>query len=47
MVIDDRKGFFVGLWYGDTLVRTQTGLRFSVRVEQLSYFRNVGAGTVG
>ncbi len=40
MVVDDKKVFFVGLWYDDVLVRTATGWRFSARVEQLSYFHN-------
>lgn len=41
MVVDDKKVFFVGLWYDDRLVRTTTGWRFCSRVEQLSYFHNL------
>jgi hypothetical protein len=41
MVVDDKKVFFVGLWYDDELARTATGWRFSSRVEQLSYFHNL------
>lgn len=41
MVVDDKRVFFVGLWYDDTLVRTDTGWRFRERVEQLSYFHNL------
>ena len=41
MVVDDKKVFFVGLWYDDELVRTSTGWRFARRVEQLSYFHNL------
>lgn len=41
MIVDDRKVFFVGLWYDDKLVRTETGWRFSERLEQLSYFHNL------
>ncbi len=40
MVVNDKKVFFVGLWYDDELVRTPTGWRFRLRVEQLSYFHN-------
>lgn len=40
MVVDDKRVFFVGLWYDDTLVRTPTGWRFASRTEQLSYFHN-------
>jgi hypothetical protein len=38
MVIDDKKLFYVGLWYDDELVRTETGWRFAKRTEQLSFF---------
>ena len=41
MVVDDKKVFFVGLWYADRLVRTADGWRFAERVEQLSYFHNL------
>lgn len=41
MVVDHKKVFFVGLWYADRLVRTQTGWRFAERVEELSYFHNL------
>ena len=41
MVVDDKKVFFVGLWYADRLVRTSDGWRFAERVEQLSYFHNL------
>lgn len=40
MVVDDKKVFFVGIWYDDELVRTSTGWRFRRRTEQLSYFHN-------
>jgi hypothetical protein len=38
MVISDKKVFYVGLWYDDELVRTETGWRFSKRTEELSFF---------
>jgi hypothetical protein len=41
MVVDDKKVFFVGLWYDDTLVRTAEGWKFRTRTEQLSYFHNL------
>jgi len=41
MVVNDKKVFFVGLWYDDDLVRTDTGWRFARRVEELSYFHNL------
>jgi hypothetical protein len=41
MVVDDKKVFFVGLWYSDTLVRTEMGWQFQERVEELSYFHNL------
>ena len=41
MVVDDKKVFFVGLWYDDELVRTPDGWRFARRVEELSYFHNL------
>jgi hypothetical protein len=41
MVIDDKKVFFVGLWYDDKIVRTVEGWKFQERVEQLSYFHNL------
>ena len=41
MVVDDKRVFFVGLWYVDRLRRTDTGWRFAERVEELSYFHNL------
>jgi hypothetical protein len=38
MVISDKRVFYVGLWYDDELVRTETGWRFSKRTEELSFF---------
>ena len=38
MIINDKKLFYVGLWYDDELVRTDTGWRFAKRTEELSYF---------
>jgi hypothetical protein len=38
MIIDDKKLFYVGLWYDDELVRTADGWRFARRTEQLSFF---------
>ncbi|MFN2539428.1 MAG: nuclear transport factor 2 family protein [Mycobacteriales bacterium] len=38
MVIDDKKLFYVGLWYDDELVRTKSGWRFAKRTEELSFF---------
>jgi 3-phenylpropionate/cinnamic acid dioxygenase small subunit len=38
MIINDKKLFYVGLWYDDELVRTETGWRFAKRTEELSYF---------
>lgn len=32
--------FFVGIWYNDELIRTDTGWRISKRVEEFSYFHN-------
>lgn len=40
MVVDDKKVFFVGIWYDDQLVRTADGWKFAKRVEQLSFFHN-------
>ena len=40
MVVDDKKVFFVGIWYDDQLVRTTDGWKFAKRVEQLSFFHN-------
>jgi len=44
MVIE-REGsphvFFVGLWYRDTLLRTDSGWRIQTRHEELSYFHNL------
>lgn len=40
MVVDDSKVFFVGLWYDDALVRTDSGWRFSSRVQSKSFFHN-------
>ena len=40
MVVDDAKVFFVGLWYDDALVRTDSGWRFSSRVQSKSFFHN-------
>lgn len=46
MVIE-REGaphvFFFGLWYCDTLVRTETGWRIQIRHETYSYSHNVPA----
>lgn len=46
MVIE-REGshhvFFVGLWYRDTLIRTEQGWRIQTRHEELSYFHNLPA----
>ncbi len=46
MVIE-REGsphvFFVGLWYRDTLLRTDSGWRIQTRHEELSYFHNLPA----
>ena len=36
--------FFCGLWYNDTLVRTQNGWRIRERIEEKSYFYNVPPG---
>ncbi len=33
--------FFCGIWYRDTVVRTESGWRFSSRYEELCYFYNV------
>lgn len=41
MVVDDKRVFFVGLWYHDRLLRTSTGWRFVERVEECSYFHNL------
>jgi hypothetical protein len=41
MVVDSKKVFFVGLWYNDSLVRTEAGWQFRERVEELSYFHNL------
>jgi hypothetical protein len=38
MVINDKKVFYVGIWYDDELVRTDTGWRFRSRTEELSFF---------
>lgn len=38
MVVNDKKVFYVGIWYDDELVRTDTGWRFKKRTEELSYF---------
>ncbi len=38
MVVDEKKVFYVGLWYDDKLVRTESGWQFVERIEQLSYF---------
>jgi 3-phenylpropionate/cinnamic acid dioxygenase small subunit len=38
MIINDKKIFYVGLWYDDELRRTDTGWRFAKRTEELSYF---------
>jgi hypothetical protein len=38
MIINDKKLFYVGLWYDDELRRTDTGWRFARRTEELSYF---------
>jgi 3-phenylpropionate/cinnamic acid dioxygenase small subunit len=38
MIINDKKLFYVGLWYDDELRRTDTGWRFAKRTEELSYF---------
>jgi len=38
MVIDDKKLFYVGIWYDDELVRTPDGWRFAKRTEELSFF---------
>lgn len=38
MMINDKKLFYVGLWYDDELVRTDTGWRFAKRTEELGYF---------
>ena len=38
MVVNDKKVFYVGLWYDDTLVRTADGWKFASRTEELSYF---------
>ena len=40
MVVDDKKVFFVGIWYVDELVRTESGWRFAKRTEELSFFHN-------
>ena len=44
-IIMDQEGMphvmFVGMWYRDTLVRTQTGWRISEKFEEFSYFHNV------
>ncbi len=40
MVVNDKRVFFVGLWYDDEIVRGPDGWRFRRRVEQLSYFHN-------
>jgi hypothetical protein len=40
MVVDDKKVFFVGIWYVDELVRTGSGWRFAKRTEELSFFHN-------
>lgn len=44
MVIERERAphvFFVGLWYRDTLIRTEAGWRIQTRHEELSYFHNV------
>jgi hypothetical protein len=38
MIINDKKLFYVGLWYDDELLRTGSGWRFQRRTEELSYF---------
>ena len=40
----DEWPFFCGLWYHDTLVRTQDGWRICERIEEKSYFFNVPPG---
>jgi len=37
----DRNVFFVGLWYDDTLQRTDKGWRIATRSEDVSYFHNL------
>jgi hypothetical protein len=41
MIVDEKKVFYVGLWYNDRLVRTAEGWRFAERVEELAYFDGV------
>ena len=38
MVINDKKLFYVGIWYDDELVRTPDGWKFAKRTEELSFF---------
>ncbi len=38
MVLNEKKVFYVGLWYNDQLVRTADGWRFRERIEELAYF---------
>lgn len=38
MVVNDKKVFYVGIWYDDELVRTSDGWKFASRTEQLSFF---------
>jgi hypothetical protein len=38
MVVNDKKVFYVGLWYDDELVRTPDGWKFAKRTEELSHF---------
>jgi len=44
-MVVEREGqsrvFFIGLWYRDTLVKTQDGWRIQSRHEEVSYFHNV------
>lgn len=46
MVVDNAGAshvFFVGLWYDDTLRRTENGWRIVTRSEDVSYFHNLPA----
>ncbi|MCU1602925.1 MAG: hypothetical protein JWO22_3634 [Frankiales bacterium] len=38
MVINDKKVFYVGIWYDDDLVRVDGSWKFKQRVEELSFF---------
>ncbi len=49
MVVDREDGpktFFIGLWYRDEWLRTDTGWRIKSRYEDVSYFHNIPADFV-